>query len=338
MGKVIKLKTAPFYDPERDGVTYSLLDKFKSCREFARLALQGWTGKFPSFALTYGGLMHHILREGYERVLIHQDRRVPTTQDVMRWLTETGELWYRENPTKTDVAVQIFEESLLKAGVILPSYFKYWQTDFTERMWMDVENEFRIPFGVTFPSGKKVTVQLRGKTDGLFTKPKSKRNPKGARVFETKTRTTIDEQELVDTMPFNLQTGIYILAAQHITKRMPAEVEMNLIRKIALRQGKNESLEAYERRMRADVQARPDWYFVRMSMAVDPEDVDRMRGEVNALIADFLMWWYGELGHYKNDKSCYLYHRPCDMIRICGHNDTSGVFKRRTVFSELEDM
>lgn len=336
MGKALKL--APFYDPERDGVTYSLLAKFKSCREFTRLALQGWTGKFPSFALAFGGLFHHILQQAYERVLIHHDRTVPSEQDVVRWLAETARIWYRENPTKNDTAVQIFEEALLKAGAILPAYFSYWKADFTTRAWMDVENEFRLPFEVVFPSLERRTVMLRGKIDGLFTTPKAKKNPKAARVFETKTRSHIDENELVDTMPHNLQTAIYLLAAEQLTGRIPVEVEMNLVRKFQLRQGKAESLETYERRLKTDVAARPDWYFIRMSMAVDKDDVARMREEINQLIADFLMWWYGDVGHYKNDQACYLFHRPCDMIRICSQNDTSGVFKRKAVFSELEDL
>ena len=49
-----------FYDPSRDGVTFSLLSTFLDCREKARLYLQGWTPRSSSMALTFGSIIHKI--------------------------------------------------------------------------------------------------------------------------------------------------------------------------------------------------------------------------------------------------------------------------------------
>lgn len=339
--KVIPLKSVALYDPERDGVSHSLLAKFKSCRQAARDALEGWTTRRPSFHLTFGSLTHYVLNQAYDNVLIHQDRTVPKERQVIRWLEDARRIWMHEHPVHDSRIDQIFEEAILKASATLPMYFRYWKTDFTKRNWLEIENEFKIPMATVLPTGRTVNTFLRGKIDGAFVLPKSKNAPKpglpAPRLMETKTRTQVNEEMIVDTLALNQQTGIYCIALEEKTGRHPVEVELNIIRKTALRQGKNESLVQYESRVRTDVQSRPDWYFIRMKMDVTLADMVRMRTDVTNLVTDFLLWWYGESPHYRNDQSCSLYNRPCDMLQKCTYNDTADLFKRKTIFSELED-
>jgi len=334
--KVIPLKPKALYDPERDGVTHSILAIFKRCRQNARDALEGWSTRRPSFHLTFGSLTHYVLNQAYDNVHIHQDRSIPREAQVIRWLEDARRIWMHEHPVHDSRIDQIFEEAIMKAAAVLPTYFKYWKTDFTKRCWMDVENEFKIPITIPLPDGRTVKTFLRGKIDGAFVIPTSK-TPKAPRLMETKTRTQIDEGMLVDTMPLNQQTGIYCLALEEQTKISPAEVELNIIRKPALRQGKHESPAQYESRIQSDVQSRPDWYFVRMKMVVQKKDLTRMRSDIMELITDFLMWWYGFARHYRNDLSCTQFGRPCDMLQKCTYGETTDLFKRKAIFSELED-
>lgn len=333
--KIIPLKRVAFYDPERDGVTHSILAKFKACRQAARDALEGWSTRRPSFHLTFGSLTHYVLNQAYDNVLIHQERGIPTDRNVLHWLEDARRIWMHEHPVHDPRIDQIFEEAILKAWATLPMYFKYWKTDFTTRHWLEIENEFKIPMTVTV-HGQTVRTFLRGKIDGAFVLPKSKHG-RAPRLMETKTWTQVDEAMIVDTLPLNQQTGIYCMALEAKTKRQPVEVELNIIRKTALRQGKHESLEQYATRIGKDVKLRPDWYFIRMQMQIQNHDMERMRGDVSALVQDFLSWWYGHSAHYRNDQSCSLYNRPCDMLQKCTYNDTADLFKRKAVFSELED-
>jgi hypothetical protein len=326
----------PFYDPERDGVTQGILATFKRCRQLARDTLSGWTGKHPSFPLVYGGLVHHVLRSAYLPVLSQTTRAIPSPVRVQQWLEEARTIWLAENPIRSDVATAIFEEALMKSGAILPSYFKYWKDDFLTRQWVELEQTFRIPWSVT-AYGRTFTTFLRGRVDGVYVSPTSKRAPRAPRLMETKTATDINEELLVDTLPMNLQTSMYLIATEKKLKAVPVEVEYNVIRKTALRQGKAETWQQYEQRIIADVRGRLDWYFVRMYMTVSPKDLAQMRHELDELIGDFLSWWYGYGGHYRNDQSCYLFKRPCAMIKLCAYNDPVQLFKRATVFSELED-
>lgn len=336
--KIIPLtakRAAPFYDPERDGVTQGLLGAFKSCRQLARDILDGWSGREPSFPLTYGGLTHYVLNQAYDNVLIHQDRTIPTEKMVVRWLEQARRIWLDEHPVHAPKALEMVEESIMKLSAILPWYFRYWKTDFTKRLWLHIENEFRIPVQVTLPSGRVVRTFWRGKIDGAFVNPKSK-PPRRPRLMESKTRAQIDEELIIDTLPMNLQTNLYINALAEMG-HPPEQVELNIIRKTLLRQGKHESPEQYETRIGQDVKNRQDWYFVRMKMTIEPGDIEKSRRDLMQILTDFLMWWYGEAPHYRNDQSCALYHRPCDMLKKCAYGDTSGLFKRKRVFSELED-
>jgi hypothetical protein len=333
-----RLPMAPaFYDPERDGVTQSLLSKFKQCRELTRNALEGWTGKFPAAPLVYGSLAHYVLEQAYKRIE-QQRATVPSQEDVLWWLGNARDIWKEENPAASDISINIFEDSFMKNAAILPQYFKYWKTDFTTREWVALEREFKVPMSVTLPDGRLVSTFLRGKMDGVFRTPKAKSRPKALRLFETKNQASVNEEQLIDTLSFNLQTSVYLLALQKLHNEVPAEVEMNIIRKTALRQGKKEAARAFEARIVADVRERPDHYFVRMGMSVDPGDVVTMEKEVTALVVDFLFWWYGGGSHYRNDKACYFYNRPCDMIKKCATDDTTQLFKRDRVFSELEEL
>lgn len=340
--KAKMLKMAPptrgqFYDPERDGVTQGILGAYKRCRELARNILMGWAGKYPAFPLVYGSLAHYTLEQAYRQVLEHGNRRVPGLPEVKEWLNVAKMIWEAENPIRSEITTSIFEESLMKNQAILPLYFKYWKTDFTTRHWIELERSFRIPWTVTTPDGRTHSTFIRGKIDGAFTTPKARSKPKAPRLFETKNLSQVSESELIDTLPMNLQTSLYSIALWKKTGILPASVEYNIIRKTALRQGKKESWAQYEARITADVKSRMDWYFVRMEMTIDREDIERMQREIDALIGDFLMWWYGFAAHYRNDQSCYAFHRPCDMIKLCTAGDPIHLFKRERVFSELEE-
>lgn len=334
--KVIPLKPTGLYDPTRDGITQGILSAYKTCKQLARDVLDGWTTRRPSFPLTYGSLTHYVLNQAYDNVLMHQDRTVPSEKQVIRWLEDARRIWMHEHPIHDERQDEIFEESIMKNAAIMPSYFRYWKTDFTKRHWLEIENTFKIPIAVKLIDGRVVQTFLRGKIDGAFTRPKSDK-PKAPRLMETKTRTQIDEAMLIDTMPLNTQTGLYTLALQAKTGIDPVEVELNIVRKTLLRQGKREDHAHYEARIRADVQSRMDWYFVRMKMSIGPKDIVRMRRNLDSLVRDFLSWWYGLTPHYPNDNSCNLYHRPCDMLKKCADGETKDLFKRKTLFSELEE-
>lgn len=320
----------PFYDPARDGVTYSLLQGWQNCRESTRLSLQGWTPKQASFSTSFGGAMHWMLQHIYGDVQRKRLTKPPGATYLDRRLSELQKLWLQENPFAGEKDRADAERTWALLAAILPLYCQHWHEDFTKVEWTRVESEFRIPVEVT-RHGRVWRTFFRGKIDGGFFNQKGR-----SVVFETKTKSRMDEGNLVDILPYELQINMYTSAVWHQDRKMPASVLYNVIRRPGLRQGQNETYESFLARLTSDIKARPDFYFVRMDMKVEPAELERFRMELGDLIADFLDWWYGYVGHYRNSGQCENKYGTCWALPICGHGSYDTVFMRKTVFRELE--
>jgi len=333
-----KGKGAPlFYDPERDGVTFSLLSTFNDCREKARLHLAGWTSRGSTLAITFGNVAHYLNQLVYTDLQTGKLNGLPGPKYLARQLEKIERLWRDENPMANDELVQHFEFTMAVISGLMPEYYKYWAADdFKAVRWDELETIFKIPIIVTDMKGRKFKTFLRGKMDGVFHFDKDK--PGVRRLFETKTKGRIDEGVLVDRIPFERQVSIYLSALRRQMEGVsPASLMYNLIRRPQLRQRKDETLMQFAERVVEDVKANKDWYFIRLQMTVAPADIDRGDMEINALISEFILWWNGESGHYRNTEHCENKYGTCQFLGVCANGDYSKLFKRKTVFRELEE-
>lgn len=323
------------YDPDRDGVTFSLLTAFKNCRELARLGLNGWTATQPSMALIFGEVVHELLHRVYADAQDRKQTKPPTAALVQKYLDAICKEWRDDNPQASAKAFQGLEMTEALASAVMPIYFKHWPDDFSQMKWMEkgLEREFKIPVSGTAGTVKWKTF-LRGKMDGVFFTPQNDR----PWLFETKTKSRIEEGVLVDIMPFELQVNTYLLALHRMTGKVPAGVKYNILRRPQLRQKASEGLPEFHERIVQDIHDRPDWYFIRMDMSIDMRDLDRAEQELMDLIGDFLMWWRGTAGHYKNSAHCENKYGTCHMLPICSRRDTTGFYQRDRIFSELEEV
>jgi len=261
---------------------------------------------------------------------------LPGPKYMARVLTTLEKKWQKENPSADNDAVQEFEFACTVASGIMPEYYKYWyDDDFTSIVWDALETEYKIPIVVTSPKGMKHHTFLRGKMDGVFHFQKDK--PKVIRLFETKTKGRIDEGVLVDRIPFERQVSIYLSALRRKAGMDPTSIMYNIIRRPGLRQTQRESLTEFGNRILEDIRTRPDWYFIRLQVDVESGDLNRADMEINDLISDFILWWHGETGHYRNTENCETKYGKCAMLPVCSRKDYTSLFKRMTVFRELEE-
>jgi hypothetical protein len=326
------------YNPEKDGVTFSLLTQFKDCRELARLSLNGWTALAPSMPLIFGGVSHKLFEVVYADMQRMGRTKPPEAKFVHDRLAVIEKLWKEENPRASAQSLQYLEMTQVVAEAIMPIYFKHWQSDFRDLRWLPkgLEREFKIPFtGVSGP-GKSYpwTTFMRGKMDGLFFRGKTDT----PWLFETKTKSRIEDAAIAEIMPFELQVGIYLWATWKLTGVIPGGVLYNILRRPGLRQKQNESLAQFGARMVQDIHDRPDWYFIRMEMKITKKDLERTEEELRDLVGDFLMWWAGEAGHYRNSAHCENKYGTCHMLPICSRRDTTGFYQRDRIFLELEGV
>ena len=327
-----------FYDPARDGVTQGLLQTFLTCREKTRLFLNGWSGDGESFSLLYGGIAHHILRVAYSQAKEGKLGGPPSTEWMERRMRELEKIWRRDHPTPRQREEDMFHDALMKNQAIMPEYFKYYRSDFdpTHRHWLQVEESFSLPWSVVTRDDITLRTFLRGRIDGAYTLP-GRKHADRPRLLETKTRSQFDEQELIDTMPQERQLTTYLSVLRKKTGKEPISAMLNIIRKPLLRQSKKESWDQFATRIIRDVQLRPEFYFIRMEMTLEDQDINVAEAGLDDLIRDFLLWWAGESGHYKNTLSCRMYGRTCEFAKVCSHGDYTGLKKRAVIFRELED-
>lgn len=336
-GVAVKEYPAKLYDPARDGVTASLLGTFLDCREKCRLHLQGWTARHGSMALTFGNITHYIIQHVMDDVRIGKLKELPSPKYMTTLSERVEKIWKLENPNPTDDTLSHFELTMLLVEALMPLYFKHWYgDDFRRIRWEALETEFKVPFVVRSRKGETFATFLRGKMDATFTDPGDS-TPGSLRLFETKTKARIEEQNIADILPFERQVNLYMVAIRH-KKRVPSGTLYNIIRRPALRQKKAETLEQFSARIIEDVRANLDWYFIRMQMDVDPQDLNRAEEELNDLVSDFVLWWAGETGHYKNTNHCENKYGRCQFLPVCAGRDYSQLFKREKPFSELEEM
>lgn len=337
--RIIPMKEVParFYDPERDGVTFSLLTSWKNCRERARLFLNGWASKKNSLGQVFGGLAHGVNQRMYEDVRDGKLRELPSEEYIKGVCRKVEAIWKKENPRADAESMQYLEFSMILLEALMPMYFKYWKKDF-QLLWDRVESEFKVPIAIDHPyrPNRKLKTFIRGKMDGSFRK---KSGPKPF-LFETKTKSNLGEKgegDLADILPHELQANIYLLHLWWLGKVLPSGLLYNIIRRPGLRQKKKESVVKFARRIADDVRRRPEYYFIRIQMDVEKKDLERNELELRDMVSDFMMWWNGLAGHYKNSDACQNKYGTCAMLPICSRGDYSGFYKRDTVFRELAD-
>ena len=309
------------YDVEKDGVNASLLGRWLSCREYARLYLLGWTPKRISAGRVFGSICHDVLDAIYSRIQNGDLDRLPTSDEIRKEIAKFEKKFKKQNPRADDTTLQTLEMNIILAEAVMPVYFKFWHQDVAKMDWMSLEHKFKSPIART---------HLVGRMDGVFRNLKGK-TKKALWLFETKTKSRMGEHgesSLVDILPHELQVNLYMGAIAVMYKETPSGLVYNIIRRPGFKLKKNEGPKAYAERVAKDVSKRPEYYFVRMRMTVEPEDLRRMQQEHEALVADFTQWATGRGYHYRNSGHCENKYGTCEMLSICGRGDYHGFYQR----------
>jgi PD-(D/E)XK nuclease superfamily len=317
-----------FYLPERDGVTQSLLKTFISCRKMAELSLNGWTTNRQSYALTYGTIIHAVLEIVYDGIRQKKIMAIPSEKSIQKITSGVELQWRKENPTKDPKTLMMLEECLTIAEATLPEYFKFWwKMDFKKIQWRNLEQSFKIPY--TTSKGDKTFI--RGKKDGVY-------GIKSIKLFETKTKSQVNLDDLIDTLWFEFQVNLYIWAIKKTYKQVPAGINYNILRKTSLTRHVSESLSEFGNRIRQDIKKRPEFYFIRLDITVQDRDMKIFEIELEKIVQEFIDWRKGKLATYRNTSECITKYGRCSYLNICSKGDYTGHYKRKMVFKELEDM
>jgi len=316
-----------FYQYSRDGITQGLLAKFLSCREETKLFLDAWTPKgIGSPGLLFGNIMHSCLERYYNDIKTRRIKNEPDRAYVCKLVSSVEKLYMRHYNACDNATRQLLGLSFGIAEATLPSYIrKWWKADSAKIKWMGLEEQFKIPYSTK--EGNKTF--LRGKKDGVFSNP-------GLWLFETKTKSQINEGNLMDTLWFEHQVNFYLYAMKKIYGKEPKGVLYNIIRRTSLERKKTESLQAFVKRVAADVEKRKDFYFIRYEISLTSSELAIWEKQLEGMIEDFINWREGKLPHYRNTGQCIMKYGKCPMLAICSSGNYNFHQKRKEVFVELE--
>lgn len=309
------------YSLDDHGVSVTTLKTWMTCREATRLRLSGLKPRFVSFPLTFGDVVHQVHQLAHRALKEKRIKGTPSKKDLQGWIAQVERQWRERNPKATAITLEDFELSLLFSEAVLPIYFEYWEESLRAWKWIDVEDFFRLP--IELANGK--VIPFVGKKDATFETGKSK----GLWVLETKTKGRVQEEAIVDSLSMDLQTNGYLYATWKLGKRIPHGSVRNIIRRPGLRKGKKESMAAFAKRCAADVEDRPDYYFMRFELQVTREDLETFEQEFKGLLLEFWRWYYEIDRHYRNTSACESgFGRQCDFLAFCARGDMSRLAQR----------
>lgn len=327
------------YDPRLHGISATLLGRYKSCRQRALLDLLGWTPRLVSVGGIFGLVVHDALRHVYDYVRLGKltSHDQITKKSYIAVIDHAFDVWRGENPRASAETVQKLEHVRFLVETVLPLYFRYHARDFQDMIWGPPEEPFVLPFTITTARYGPIQTFLKGRVDGTFGSAKSKKP--GLYLLETKTKSRIDAESLVDMLPHDLQVKIYFCAMM-LAGQTPTGLLYNVIRRPGLKQGAKESFADYTKRVIKDIEKQPDYYFLRFRIdSVSKKDLDLAKTEVTAIVTDFIRWWAGDVDHYRNSDHCENKYGRCEFLgTLCGGADEGKpnprFYKRKVLVTE----
>jgi len=323
------------YDPRKHGISYSKISDWLGCRQKAAFAAQGVVPVSPSYPLTFGTIVAEVQQHVHRGIGEGKITKLPGPKRIKRYVSMAEKQWQKENPKAGQKALEYLDTSCALAEVIMPEYFKYWKKNLFEMKWDSTLTErfHKIPVKV---SGH-IEVNINAKMDSaywLYRKVRSKKDrrkfvkKKSLWLFENKTSSQIVVDKLVETIPIGLQHGMYMIALEHLFGKLPKGVLYNYIRRPGTYRRKEEPSGEYAQRCLTDIKKRPEFYFIRIEMVTDKDEVTRVKGELQGIILEYLKWLdgmrehsVGSLTHYRNTGECNGKFGLCPFLPICSRND-----------------
>lgn len=330
--KLDNLTVPPGYDLEKIGVTQSLIMAFQCCRIRFLCMLNGLRNTAKQRTTAFGTIMHGMLERLYK---YKASVGVPSEAIRLKWIEQIKK---EEADSFRGVDPQQLEEDIWIAESLFIGYCDYWKKDLKAKSDSSSEHEFAVPFnGVT----------LRGKIDVRETEAKKKF------LWEHKFLSRIEADVLDAKLAMDLQSQLYLLADFIETNEWAQGVKYNIVRKPSLRPYKKvergldpndpkrkkklyspETRTEYLQRIRADISARPDFYFIRHRILFTKKDRDDFLKELTAKLNEISKIIDGDLAIYRNQGACLMPWK-CDFLTAC-ETGSLALYERGKLFSELK--
>jgi ATP-dependent helicase/DNAse subunit B len=324
------------------GLSVSSIEKWLDNKEeFRLMKVEGLEGRTGSVALDFGDWWHWLLGRHYSNR--HQRASNPRL-DMENGAKVYRSQFQRDNPNAIDKRVEGLELGFLKTAALWPTYVAKYAAEDKAKKWVGIEADWAFKYSLPpikheWPAGSKkqielfpgCTVDLHGIFDGVY------RKEGRLWLFETKTKSRIDEAELDDTLNLDIQVMLYLYAIYRVYKEWPAGVTYNVIRNPQTEPSKKkgENAKTFVDRLTKEVEKDEDHYFKRWEMGVEQADIERFMDKVlDPILRDIQGWAYGHHPHYVHTKALIGKYGRSDMYDVITRGDLTGVEQRQLVRKE----
>lgn len=251
---------SPFWTLD-DGISFSLLSRFLACRERYRLyAVEGLRETSSSKAqMDFGTYFHKCL----ELKAKHPNK---TPDSIFKLVKH-----------------KLPELDMTVAKIVFRNYYDYYHDDTFK--YHDQEAKFDVPY--TIPGGPKF--RLRGRFDEIIML-----EDRTLMIQENKTKERINEEQLGLTIPFNLQTMFYAIAASIHYKKPVSAILYNVIRKPKNEplKSKKETLAQFAVRLDKEIRDNPRYYFIRWDYTISDAEMAKWKNYTfHPILLQLRQWW-----------------------------------------------
>jgi hypothetical protein len=299
------------------GISNSMLSGWTFCRYLFLVVINRYRRPDKVFTTGFGTLFHDILELTYQYV--HDNFVFPSLGIVKKWLIE-----WEERNTDDMRSDEVKEKDLLLAEILMEGYMKFYYKDVTDYKIISLEEKFDEQFH---------GYRLRGKIDGVLGKIADDR----FYTFEHKTKGQIVSDVIKQILTFDPQNLFYITAKerQDVNTKYVGTV-YNIIRNPKHKILKNESLRMFRRKVRLDIQGRPQHFFVRFTQPYSQEIKDLYKIHLISKLKDIQLFLDRGILPYPNESAC---HRQwaCEHLNACSSGQLIGYKKYDKLFPELEE-
>lgn len=299
------------------GISNSMLSGWTFCRYMFLVIINRYRRPDKVFTTGFGTLFHDILEWTYQCVKDYHE--FPTLERVKKWLRK-----WEENNTDDIRSDEIKEKDLLLAVILMEGYMKFYHKDITDYRVISLEEIFDEQFH---------DYRLRGKIDGVLDRKLDNR----FYTLEHKTKGEIVSDIIKQILTFDPQNLFYITAKErqdYHTKY--AGTVYNIIRNPRHKIKKGESLKMFRRKVRLDIEGRPQHFFVRFTQLYSQEVKDIYRIHLLNKLKDIQKFLDRKLLPYPAETQC---HRrwACEHLSACSSGKLVGYKKYDRLFPELEE-
>lgn len=316
------------------GISYSLLSRFINCRDrfhkHAVLGLRETSNEHSRLnSMRFGTYFHKLLEVQAKNPRLSSASVISRTAKNKRTLASIS-------PLDRGIANMIFEE------------YSLWFAD-SRYSYIDSETVFDVYYRI--PGMPKT--RLVGKLDQII-----RWNDAAGSLWlqENKTKEYIQEGLLDATIPFNLQTLMYSVAAELHYKKPIKGVVYNVIRKPKHRQKQGETDEEFIERIRQEIKKDEKHFFHRWEYPLSRSRYDEFRHKTfNPLLRQLHNWWRSieknpfdpwvdqnglpNPEHYQRPFGVYdsMTNGEGDFFDLITRNNRIGITENNDPFPELKD-